>query len=164
MTPGQIAQVIKTDLLARTWSTGTEKVFAYNAVKITNNPERQAFMTLPTPFALIVIGDFQSDPVHGEEPDYLIGPIVVKIGVSGQDAIGEAVIVGSARQANTSKGAGLEDIGVELMSTIQFLNKKLGVSIQLMARGNTQAIPEVDGHYRATKDYAFEVIASAARE
>lgn len=164
MTPGQIAQVLKTQLLARVWTGGTEKVFGYNAVKITNNPDRQAFMTLPTPFALIVIGDFQSDPAHGEEPDYLIGQIVVKLGVSGQDSIGEAVITGNARVANTSKGAGLEDIGVELMATIQFLNKTLGVSIQFMAKGNTQAVPEVDGHYRATKDYAFEAVASAARE
>lgn len=160
MTAGQIAQVIKTDLLARTWTGGTEKVFAYNSVKVTNNPDRQAYLSLGTPFALISIGDFQADPVHGEEPEYLIGPIVVKIGVTGQDSMGEAVMIGSNRQANTSKGAGLEDIGVELLKTIDFLNKKLGVSIQFMAKGNTKAEPQTDGHYRASKDYAFEVIAS----
>lgn len=160
MSPLQIANILKTKLLARTWSVSGEKVFAYNSVKITNNPERQAFLTLPTPFALIIIGDFQSDPVHGEEPEYLIGSIVVKVGVSGQDAIGEAVIAGSARVANSSRGAGLETIGTEVLKEIDFLNKNLGVSIQFMAKGNTQAVPETEGHYRAFQDYAFECIAS----
>lgn len=164
MTPGQIATVLKTTLRGWTWPTSAEPVFAYHGVKITNNPERQAFLTLPTPFALIVIGDFQSDPSHDEEPDYLIGTIVVKLGVSGQDAIGEAVIMGNARVANSSRGAGLEDIAPQLMAAIQFLNKKAGVSIQHRAKGNTQAVPQTDGHYRATQDFAFEVIASAALE
>lgn len=162
----QISQLIKTKLQTRQWGGAGETVFPYNSVKITNNPDLQAFLTLPVPFALIVVGDFQSDPVHNEEPTYLIGTIVVKIGIAHQDSMGEAAIIGSNKVGGTtsSKGRGLEEIAVEVMDTIAKLNQIDGVSMQFVAKGNNQTIPDLSAGYRATKDFAFECIASADPE
>lgn len=163
MTPGQISQKIQTALIGLTW-TGGQKVFAYNSVKVTNNPEDQFFLALATPWALVVIGDFQSDPVHKEEPDYMIGTIYVRIGISAQDSSGQAGIVGANRQINTSQGAGLQDIIVMVKTAIDYLNKIDGVDVQFMATGNTQAKPVMNANFRFTQDLAFECIASTAVE
>jgi hypothetical protein len=151
---------MKALLMARVWTGGTEKVFAYNAVKITANPDRQAFLTLPTPFALITPGDFQSDPVHQEEPNLMMGPVVVKVGVAHQDSIGEAALIGSNKIGGnlTSKGRGLDEIEPEVMAVLQKLNTIDGVELQLVANGNRATVYETAGGYRATKDFAFQLI------
>lgn len=166
MTPEQIALVLKHRLLTRTWTGGSERVFPFQAVKVTNNPERQAFLAMPVPQALIIIGDFQADPTHSEEPGYLVGTIVVKLGVAHQDSMGEAASIGSNKVGGvtSSKGRGLGEVGSELLATIEKMNLIDGISIQSVARGNSQSIPVTEGGYRATKDYAFEVVATSQPE
>lgn len=153
----------KTLLLAQTWTGSSNKVFGGGSVIITTYAELDAVLQYAqTPFAIIIPGDFPSDPEYGEEPDFLIGTVTVRIGniVKGE-TLGENPLMGANRPSSTkSEGAGLYQIEQEVYNALGRLNTNDSVNIQFRQMGEAEAKLFGD-RYIAYEDIRFEAVCTA---
>lgn len=155
---------IKTELLAQTWTGGSNKVFGGGSIIITTYAELDAVLAYAQcPFAIIMPGEFPSDPEYGEEPDFLIGQVTVRIGtILPGETLGENPLMGANRPDSTkSEGAGLYQIEQEVYNALGRLNTNDGINIQFRQTGEAQATLLPDKRYIAFEDMKFEAVCTA---
>lgn len=151
---------IKSELIAQTWTGSSNVVFASNCVVITTYAEVDVVLAaLRTPFAIVIPGEFPSDPESGEEPDFLIGTVTIRFGVIiPGETLGENPIMGANRPDSTkSEGAGLTQIEQEVFNAIGRLNTNDGIDIQFRQMGQSEAKIYGD-RYIAFQDIRFEAV------
>lgn len=158
-----LLQNIKTELLNQTWTGSSNKVFGASggSVVITTYTELDAVMAYcQSPFAIIIPGDFPSDPEAGEEPDFLIGEVTVRIGCIIQgETLGENPLMGANRADTTkSEGAGLYQIEQEVYNALGRLNTNDGIDIQFRQTSEVQATVDASKRYIAFEDMKFEAV------
>lgn len=158
-----LLNAIKTKLQAANWPSSSNRVFP--AVIISRYMELDYFLkNRRTPFAIIIPGDFSSDPLHNEEPDYLVGSVSIRIGVrTGGDTVSEYTVLGGHRpDATKSEGAGLEDLAEVVHDTIGLLTVEDGIDMQFDRDGDSGAVPlPVPNQYIAYQDIKFNAICTA---
>lgn len=122
-----------------------------------------ALRTLRVPMCLLVPGAGQSDPLWGEEPDYLVIPITARIVTQHQgDAVGEVPLLGGHLADSTkSEGQGLYDIAVEVHDAIGKLTTADSIDILHRRMGESGAIPLEEKPYWYYQDVLFEAIVTA---
>lgn len=164
MTLDSLLDSIKTKLLAETWTGGSNVVFGTGSVVISRFMPMQVLRTLRVPIAQIMPGAGRSDPEYGEEPDFLINDVTVRLFVAiPGDATGENVFTGANRADTTkSEGAGLLEIEVPLFSAIGKLNTEDSVTIQYRRMGESGGEYIDDNVYWAYQDYIFEAVCTAS--
>lgn len=164
MTKRELLAAIKTALLAETWAGGSNPVWGTGSVTISKAPELKTFLNYSrSPFAVIVPNDFKADPQWGEEPDLLVGTVIIRIGtVIPGDAVGENPLMGANRPDSTkSEGAGLYQIEVELFDAVGKMNVENGIVMQYRSMGDSGAILE-SNMYIAYEDHVFEAVCTAS--
>lgn len=162
MTPWQVLKQIDYLLGAEAWDESpTEKVFA--AVKMTPGLSPEAQVELRAPFVLLNVEDAEMDE---DEPRQMLQRFSAMLVVSsGQDAIGEAALVGGSRGGGqgSSKGRGILEIEEKLIDTIAKLDQTSGVRLRLLAKGAVAAAVTDEGEYFASRTYTFEGICTVER-
>ena len=160
-----LLQAIKTKLIAATWSGSSNVVFPTGSVRIARYMEVDyAYKNMRTPFCLIIPGNFSSDPLHNEEPDYYVGSVTIRLGVyAGGDTISELTVLGGHRADSTkSEGAGLEDLAEVVQDTIGLLTVEDGIDMQFDRDGDNGAVPlPATQQYMAYQDLLFNAICTA---
>ena len=151
---------IKSLLVAQTW-TGGSVVFPSGGVVITRAIDIKKAIGggIPWPMCLIMPGAFPSDPEYGEEPDFLIGKVVIRIAVIAPgDTVGENPLVGANRPAVTAtEGAGLYDIEQMVYTAVGKLNTQDAITIQFRQIGE-QGAELYENNYLAWEDLEFESV------
>lgn len=153
---------LKTLLLADVWPGGSNPVYGTGSVFISRAAELQAIIDsgIRFPMAQIMPGDFRSDPQHDEEPDLMVGPVVVRlaVGVTG-DNLGENPMLGANKTGGltASAGRGLLELEPRLHAVIGDLNALEGVILQFKRSGDSGAVL-YNNMYVAWEDFIFEAI------
>lgn len=164
MTKDGLMTAIKNKLIAQNWTGSSNVVFPSGGVVITRALDLEKAMSggIPWPMALVMPGDFKSDPEYGEEPDFLIGSVVVRIAqVTPGDTVGENPLMGANRADSTkSEGAGLYDIEQEAYNAIGKLNTQDSITIQFRQIASAGA-GLMDNRYVAWEDLEFEAVCTA---
>ena len=161
MTKRELLNAIKTELLATVWTGGSNKVWGTGSVTISKAPELKSFLSYSrSPFAVIVPNDFKADPQHGEDPNLIVGNVIVRIGtVTPGDTLGENPLMGANRPDSTkSEGAGLYQIEQELFNAIGKMNTQDSIVIQYRSMGDSGAMLSDTNSYIAYEDHVFEAV------
>lgn len=163
MNRATLATAIKTQLIAQTWTGSSNVVFPSGGVVISRAVDAKWALSggMPWPLAQIMLGDFKSDPEYGEEPDFLIGPVIVRLyQIAPGDTMGEAPIMGANRSdATMSEGAGLYQIEQEVYNAIGKLNSPT-IIIQFRQMGASGG-EILDNRYIAFEEIEFEAVCTA---
>lgn len=163
-TEASLLASLKTRLIARTWTGGSNVVFPTGCVAITANADiatQQALKTMRTPFALIQPLDSTSDPEFDEEPNYVELNVQVRVGVMVPgDAVGENPLIGANKTAGStySEGRGLFEVEGEVFNAIGAINGNESVILQCRQKGAVQAIYDASGTWIAWRDLVFSVM------
>lgn len=160
-----LLETIKTKLIAAKWPGSSNVVFPTGCVRVARYMEVDyAYKNMRTPFCLVIPGDFPSDPLHGEEPGYLVGSVTIRVGVMGAgDTISELSVLGGHRaDATKSEGAGLLDLAEAVYDTIGILTVEDGIDMQFNRSADSGAVPlPAPNQYMAYKDLVYQAICTA---
>lgn len=154
----QIAHQLRYKLQDRDWPSSSTAVFDQNAVVCTPGLDLDELKNLVHPVALIFFREEQSDPEHGEAPDYREGRIIVRVGVDqAGDRYGQHSLLGASRTGQTdSRGRGLLELDPEINGAIGDLAKQDGLWIRSDMDGAAEVTPEPLPHL-TYRDHAFKV-------
>lgn len=161
MNKRDLISAIQTKLLAQTWTGSANVVFPSNSVIVTTFAEVDAVLSYcRVPFAIIIVGDAQSDPQWGEEPDFMKVQVTIRIGVAiPGEALGENPLMGANRPDSTkSEGAGLYEIEEEVYNAVGKLNTQDSITIQFKQTGGAAAVVTEGRQYIAVQDIRFEAV------
>jgi hypothetical protein len=150
----QLVKQIQFTLRARTWEGTGSVVFAPESVIATAGPVEEALADRCVPIAVI-------KPMGGEddddEPGIVRQSIVVRIGTSGEDQLGEASLMGANRSGtSTSDGRGVLEVEEELLATLKEMSKINGITV--VSRGASATVAEIDKNLRHVTwvEHAFD--------
>lgn len=157
---------VKTQLTNRNWTGSSTRVFGTGSIAVTTAIDAEtALRVLRVPLALIIPGNFQSDPQHnGQQPDLLVGMVTLRLAVAiPGDAVGEnAMMDGNRPSATASEGAGLLRLEQEVHAAIGLLNAQdASITIQFKRSGDSGAIAVNPSTYLAYQDLTFEAVCTA---
>lgn len=164
----QAAKQLRHLIRAITWNDSAAKVFAPNAVLVSLGPANTEILrNLGIPAAMIVPGNGSSDPEGREEPGLIQTDFVLTlVNVHHGDATGEAVLIGAnASDIDSGNGRGLLEIEEQVISALEALTSKDGMTIQVYNFGATQGGPVegADGAHAALRTYTLRALTTLTR-
>lgn len=152
-TEKELLESIKSKLQAAVWTGTSNRVFASGAVVVTGGFHESYLASLGMPAAIIRPGQAITDE---DEPALQENTVTVTlVSCVPNDAAGEAVVLGSNRQTDTSKGVGLLDLGERVLQLIGELYKDDNIPIVYTSRSNTDFIVDDKRRYLAWRDFDF---------
>lgn len=162
MNKESLLTAIKNLLIADIWPGGSTVVYPSGSVFISRAADLQTLIDsgIRFPMAQIMPGDFRSDPQHDEEPDLMVGPVVVRIATAVPgDAVGQNPLVGANKTGGTtsSKGRGLLELEPRLHAVIGDLNALEGIVLQWRRSGDSGSVL-YNNLYVSWEDFIFEAI------
>ena len=147
----QLYELIKTTLLALTW-TGGKKVFGSGAISA--GPEQSSLEHMRKPVFLIRAGTGRNDDYDPELINQGLSVVII-VGVPGGPACENAMIGANIIDVNSSEGKGLFAIQRKLYEGIIELSQVDGVTINSRGRGSARPLMMTSG-YHVQRDYRFE--------
>lgn len=164
----QAAKQLRHLIRAITWNDSAQKVFAPNAVAISQGPaSTDILQSMGIPAALIVPGNGSSDPDGREEPDLLQTDFVLTlVNVHHGDSTGEAVLIGgNASDLDTGAGRGLLEIEEQVLSALSSLTAKDGIRVQVYHLSDTQGGPldGAPGSHAGMRTYTLRAMTTLLR-
>lgn len=153
-------------LKSQNWTGSSTPVFHPNSVLVAVGPEVGIVeVGKIMPVALIRPLSATSDPLHGEEPDYLQQDFEITLIVTiDGDRTGQNPIIGAHRASQTSsKGRGILELEEEVFNAVERLNTIDGVICQAVVTGAAQAEMAPDQHGLVYRDYTYRVYTTADR-
>lgn len=164
MTESQLLTAIKAELVAQTWTGGSNVVFPTGCVAITANVDlamEWALKTMRTPFVLLQPLGSTSDPEFDEDPNFVALNIQARIVVMVPgDSVGENALMGANKTGGStaSEGRGIFEVEQELFNAIGRLNGLENIILQCRQKAGVQAAIVGDSVYVAYRDLQFETL------
>jgi hypothetical protein len=167
MSEEALIDAVRDQLIAQTWTGGSDVVFPTGSVKIVPNLQAalaDVFKTgMRTPVALITPSTSESDPDYDEEPDWIrfAFSVLIAVFIPG-DHIGERVVMGANQTggATQSEGQGLVELEVEFFNAVGKLNALESVTLQVRQRAQQGAEQYRNGMF-GYRLYELEAFGSA---
>lgn len=153
---------LKTTLQNQQWPSSSNAVFP--SVVVSAGLPNEALRTFRVPVAVLIPGSGQADPLHDEEPDYIVTQVTVRLIVQHHgDVVGEAALMGGHKSggATKSEGRGVLELEEQMHDAVGKLLRDDSISLQFRRRGGNGPIYLDEKQYWAYQDYVFEAITSA---
>lgn len=132
-----------------------ERVWPTGSVLVTAAVPTELLDKVRLPLVFLRPGNGSND---NQEPGLLDVDVDVGIVVGvPQGSTGQPGIMGSNRQAGSSKGAGIFQLQERLFATVGLLSRKDGIAVQHVGRGVTQA-EQVGAKYLVKRGYRFKFL------
>lgn len=143
------------------WGATSTPVFHPMSVKpVASDSDADALDAgLILPIALVIPESGQSDPQHGEEPDYKVRQLTVAVIARNQnDYLGVGAFMGAVREGvSDSRGRGVLELEEEVFNALKKLVVVDGVTISFKGLGEGGTRKDSDDNSYAFQEYQFEV-------